>query len=136
MGLAARRLRLGRPLGEPRYLERSLAVGHREQRVGEGPTPEGGHAVDRGRGGRRVEQHPVITRQRECDVGPREGEHGDRVHDGARFRRLGTQEFAARRRVEEQRPHGDRGAALPHRVFHRLDLAADDTGGYARGAVW
>src|SRR6266516_2321372 len=73
-----------------------------------------------------VERYPSVAGQRKRDIGTRERDHRERFDRGARLRRGRTEEFPARRRVVEQATYGDRGAALAHRVFDRVQLRAGD----------
>src|SRR5205085_5971323 len=118
-------LRLRGTLGESAHLERALAVGDREQRVGERPTPQGRDTLDGIGRGAHVDQGALVARQRERRVGTGQRQQRDRFRDRARLRRLGPQELAARGRIEEQGTHRHRRPPLAHDVVDRFALAAD-----------
>ena len=61
----------------------------------------------------------------EGDVGPGEGEEGERLARRPSFRGRGAQELATGRRIEEQSAHGDGRAALPGGLLPRFDATAD-----------
>ena len=95
-----------------------------QQRVGELDAPECAHAVDQPGRGWAVEQHALVTGERERHVGTREREDRHGFHGGARLRRGGAQELAARGRIVEQRAHRHRRPALTDRVLNPVHLPA------------
>ena len=135
VALPSRGLGLGRPLREAAQLERPFPVRHGQQGVGEPGAPQRVDAVARPHRGGKVEQGTLVAREGERDVRTGQREHRECLHDGPRLRRLGAQELAARRRIEEQRPHRDRRAVLSHGVLHRLAPAPGGTEARAARAV-
>ena len=132
---ATRGLRLRRALGKAAHLERALAVRHGHERARELAPPQPVQPVDRLLRRRHVDQHTIVAREPERDVGARERQQRQHLGRGPCLRRLGAQELAARGRVEEQRPHRDRRTVLAHGILHRLALSPDDPNPRTAAAV-
>ena len=98
-------------------------MGDGQQRVGDPSAPQGAQPLQRPGRRRHIDEGTVVARERERDIGTRQGEDGERFHDGAGLGRLSAQELPARGCIEEQGAHRHAGPALPHGVLDRLALS-------------